>query len=124
MPVVNITMFSGRTSVEKTDICRTIQQIIKDTFHITHDNFHHRVNEFSDHDLLIPAASSRNYISIEFDFLPKRSVNEKRELYINIETGLKRFGINTEDILMILREPELENWYIRGKSGEEIKSPV
>jgi phenylpyruvate tautomerase PptA (4-oxalocrotonate tautomerase family) len=122
MPVVTITMYKGRSVEEKKKICHSIQKIIKDTFSITHDNFHHRINEYDDFDMFVPPVSSKNYISLEFEFMPDRSTEEKNELYTNIAGGLKNYNINMEDILMIIREPALENWYIRGKTGEEIKS--
>jgi len=122
MPVVNITMYKGRSADEKKRICESIQKVIRNTFGIKHENFHYRINEYDNSDMFVPPVSSENYFSLELDFLPARTVNEKNALYSNLEACLKEYNINTEDILIIIREPALENWYIRGITGTEIKN--
>jgi phenylpyruvate tautomerase PptA (4-oxalocrotonate tautomerase family) len=120
MPVVNINIFKGRSVEEKKDICLTIQKAIKETYNITHDNFHHRINEYDDTAMFIPPNRSKNYIFIELDFMPGRSKAEKNELYDTLANKLQIFNIKKEDMLIIMREPLLENWYIRGQTGDEI----
>jgi phenylpyruvate tautomerase PptA (4-oxalocrotonate tautomerase family) len=45
---------------------------------------------------------------------PGRSIEAKRTLYQEIVTGLKALDIPSDDILIVLKEPPLQNWGIRG----------
>jgi phenylpyruvate tautomerase PptA (4-oxalocrotonate tautomerase family) len=121
MPIIEINMYKGRSTEEKKNICSAIQMAIKETYKIEHNNFHHRINEYDETNLLVPPSQSKNYFSLELDFFPGRSKGDKNKLYENITKSLESFNIAAEDIMIIIREPLLENWYIRGKSGEEIK---
>jgi len=121
MPVISLTLYKGRPSAEKELICQTILQTMKDCFSIQHNNFHCRINEYDKDELLIPEASSANYLSIEIDSFPGKTPDQKTELYHRLEERLAAFSIARNDILIIFREPALENWYIRGKSGTEMR---
>jgi phenylpyruvate tautomerase PptA (4-oxalocrotonate tautomerase family) len=73
------------------------------------ENFKHRTNK------------TNNFTIIEIVAFKGRSDEAKRDLYIEIFRNLKTNpGINEKDILIFINEPELINWGIRGKSGEEI----
>ncbi|MBI4962628.1 MAG: tautomerase family protein [Desulfomonile tiedjei] len=122
MPIIQINLYEGRSQAEKIAICRSIQDAIKQALSITHDNFHHRICEFNDSTLLIPPGRSKNYIMIEINMLPGRDEALKLEMFRKIEANLKQFNISSDDILIICHDPSLENWYIRGKSGIEMRS--
>ena len=119
MPVLHINLYKGRSDAEKISICRTIQNSIKEALSIPHDNFIHRIFEFDDSNMLIPPGKSKNYILIELDLLPGRDESLKLKMFRKIEENLLPFNISHNDILIIYREPNLENWYIDGKSGKE-----
>jgi hypothetical protein len=87
-----------------------------------HNNFHCRINEYSETEMIVPPVSSKNYISIEITFLPGKPVSEKECFYKNLQKELLAFNIKENDIIIIFQEPTLENWYLRGKTGIEIKS--
>jgi len=120
MPVIQINLYEGRPKEEKIAICRSIQKAIKEALSISHDNFHHRICEFDDSTLLIPPGRSKNYIMIEINMLPGRDETLKLDMFRKIEANLQQFNIAQDDILIICHDPDLENWYIRGKSGKEM----
>ena len=122
MPIIQIHLYEGRSKAEKIGICRSIQNSIKEALTITHDNFHHRIFEFDDSSMLIPPGRSKNYIIIEIDLLPGRDEALKLEMFKKIEANLLQFNIAQDDIHILCREPNLENWYIRGKSGKEMRN--
>jgi len=119
MPVIQISLYEGRSSEEKMGICRSIQNSIKDSLSITHDNFIHRIFEFDDSSMLVPPGKSRNYIIIELNLLPGRDQALKLQLFKKIEENLLKFKISANDILIIYREPSLENWYIEGETAKQ-----
>lgn len=45
---------------------------------------------------------------------PGRSVEAKRNLYQAINKNLGDLGIESSDIFIVLKEPPLDNWGIRG----------
>ncbi len=119
VPIIQLNLYKTRSNEEKMDICRSIQNSIKETLSITHDNFLHHIFEFDDSNMLIPPGKSKNYIMIELDLFPGRDEGLKLELFKKIEESLLQFNISRNDILIIYREPNLENWYIEGKTGKE-----
>jgi phenylpyruvate tautomerase PptA (4-oxalocrotonate tautomerase family) len=48
------------------------------------------------------------------NIFPGRSIEAKRTLYQEIVVRLKTLGIQSDDILIVLNEPPLHNWGIRG----------
>ena len=48
------------------------------------------------------------------DVFPGRSIEAKRKLYENIVLNLQRHNIQAGDILIVLNEPQLDNWGVRG----------
>ena len=120
MPVIKICMYKGVHSSEKREICNAIQDSIKESLNIAHNNFHHRIFEFDEEHLFIPPGKSKKYISIELDLFPGKTRDQKLKMFKMIEDGLLKFDIQKDDILIIYREPALENWFIRGNIGEEI----
>ena len=45
---------------------------------------------------------------------PGRSLEAKRHLYQAIAQNLGLLGIAAEDLLIVLHEPAMENWSVRG----------
>jgi phenylpyruvate tautomerase PptA (4-oxalocrotonate tautomerase family) len=120
MPVIKICIYKGVHSSEKREICNAIQDSIKKSLNITHDNFHQRIFEFDEEHLFIPPGKSKNYISIELDLFPGKTRDQKLKMFKMIEAGLLKFNIQKDDILIIYREPKLENWFIRGSTAYEL----
>jgi phenylpyruvate tautomerase PptA (4-oxalocrotonate tautomerase family) len=123
MAVINISLFKGKIIEDKMRVCETIQKTLKSAFKIGHDNFHFRINEYAETEMIIPEGTSENYLIIEIDLMPGESVSEKSKFYKNLKEGLKALKINENDILVMLREPAFENWCIRGEMGQRDKNP-
>lgn len=50
-----------------------------------------------------------------------RSLDAKRKLYQTITRNLKALNIEEHDTMIIIHEPIMDNWGIRGKPASEIK---
>lgn len=68
----------------------------------------------------IPPGKTENYTFVEFLLFPGRTLEAKRRLYQGLIARLGRLGIQVTDILIVLIEPPLENWGIRGQPASEL----
>jgi phenylpyruvate tautomerase PptA (4-oxalocrotonate tautomerase family) len=48
------------------------------------------------------------------DVFPGRSIEAKRKLYQTIVQNLQKLNIQASDVLIVLNEPHLDNWGVRG----------
>lgn len=62
----------------------------------------------------VPPGKSDNYTFVEILLFPGRSTDAKRRLYKCIVSRFGKLGIAPTDIFIVLAEPLLENWGIRG----------
>jgi phenylpyruvate tautomerase PptA (4-oxalocrotonate tautomerase family) len=68
----------------------------------------------------VPPGKTENYTFIEFQVFPGRSIEAKRALYRGIVSRFGELGIQPSDIIIVLHEPPLENWGIRGLPASEV----
>ncbi len=68
----------------------------------------------------IPPGKTENFTLIEFLIFPGRSLDAKRALYQGIVHRLGGLGIQASDVLIVLIEPPLENWGLRGAPASEV----
>jgi phenylpyruvate tautomerase PptA (4-oxalocrotonate tautomerase family) len=71
--------------------------------------FEHKPEHFA-----VPPGKSENYTFVEILLFPGRSVEAKRRLYQSIVTRFGALGIAATDVFIVLIEPPLENWAVRG----------
>lgn len=69
----------------------------------------HRPEHFA-----VPPGKSENFTYVEINLFSGRSLDAKRALYQEIVRRFGELGIAPGDILIVLHEPPLENWGIRG----------
>ena len=75
----------------------------------------HRPEHFA-----VPPGKSENYTFVEIIMFPGRSLEAKRHLYQALVRRFEELGIEATDIFIVLHEPPLENWGIRGVPASEI----
>ncbi len=122
MPVINLVMFEGRSKEQKKNIIAQIKKSYNEAFKIEKDILHFRVNEYDHCDLVVPQICSDNYASIEVDMMPGKKQQEKELFFSFLGKNLQQMGIESNDIYIRIREPALENWSVRGKTGAEIRN--
>jgi phenylpyruvate tautomerase PptA (4-oxalocrotonate tautomerase family) len=62
----------------------------------------------------VPPGKTDNYTLVELCIFPGRSLETKKALYRAIVDRFEALGIPRDDVFIILHEPPLENWGIRG----------
>jgi len=71
--------------------------------------FEHKPEHFA-----VPPGKTENYTFVEILLFPGRSLGAKRALYQGIVQRFGELGIAPADVFIVLHEPPLENWGIRG----------
>ena len=113
MPLVKVSLLKGRSSEEKKALLDAIHAALLDAFKIPENDRTQRIFEFEPENFDIPEEKTSNYTIIEIDVFPGRSLDAKRQLYQKIVQNLSE-QIQPNDILVILKEPSLDNWGVRG----------
>ena len=62
----------------------------------------------------VPPGKTENYTLVEILLFPGRSLQAKKALYAAIIRRFGEFGIDPSDVFIVLHEPPLGNWGIKG----------
>jgi phenylpyruvate tautomerase PptA (4-oxalocrotonate tautomerase family) len=91
-----------------------LHEALVEAFRIPDDDRTQRIDEYPSEDFEIPPGRSEKYMLVEITAFPGRSFEAKRNLYRAITRKLVALGVPALDILIVLNEPALENWGVRG----------
>jgi phenylpyruvate tautomerase PptA (4-oxalocrotonate tautomerase family) len=117
MPLVMISIVKGRTSADKRSLSDAIHEALVEAFRIPENDYNHRIAEYPPEDFLRPHAgpeSAVGFVLVEITVFPGRSREAKKRLYRGIVERLGRLGTAPGDVMIVLREPPLVNWGVRG----------
>ena len=115
MPIVKIEIYKGFDAGYRKKILDGVHQALVDSFKIPDSDRNQLIYEFDDDRFERNANKSRAFTIIEITAFKGRSREAKRMLYRKIVENLKAMpGIEPEDILITINEPELVNWGIHG----------
>lgn len=114
MPHVRIEILRGRPLEERRRLLQAVHDALVEAFEIPDDDRIQRVVEHEPENFEIPPGSSGDYTLIEITAFPGRSAEAKRHLYRAVVTGLAELHIDPEDVSIVLHEPTLESWGLRG----------
>ncbi len=114
MPLVRIDILKGRTPAAKKALLESAHAALVEPLQIPEDDRTLRLHEYSHEDFEIPPGMGETYTLIEVTLFPGRSLRAERHLYQALVRNLGTLGIPASDILIVLHEPALENWGLRG----------
>ena len=114
MPIVKISLLKGRSGPEKKALFDIVHSALVEAFKIPDRDRVQRIEELDKEDFEIPPDRTDKFTIIELTILPGRSSTAKKELYKRIFSQLKRLGYQDNDAVVILNEPDLNNWGVRG----------
>jgi phenylpyruvate tautomerase PptA (4-oxalocrotonate tautomerase family) len=114
MPLVKVSLLKGKSKEEKEALLDAVHAALIEAFKIPENDRNQRIFEFEPENFDIPEGKTSNFTLIEMDVFPGRSLDAKRKLYQTIVQNLKELVIQSNDILIILNEPPLDNWGVRG----------
>jgi phenylpyruvate tautomerase PptA (4-oxalocrotonate tautomerase family) len=121
MPIVHVHVRAGRPADERRAILDGVHAALVEAFRIPDHDRHQLLHEHApeDHD----SARGPDFTLVEVTAFPGRSAEAKRTLYRAIVRNLERApGIRPEAVMIVLHEPPMESWGIRGgQSGADVK---
>jgi phenylpyruvate tautomerase PptA (4-oxalocrotonate tautomerase family) len=121
MPLVQIEILKGRAAPEKKRLLQAVHNALVEAFGIPDDDRTQRLIEHGRDNFEIESGRSEKYTLVEITAFPGRSPSAKRALYKAIIRNLGEAGVPADDILIVLHEPPMTNWGIRGgKSADEV----
>ncbi len=124
MPLVQISMRNVFTSTEKKIIHNLVHESLVEALNIPTGDCNQRMMVFDEEHFMIPEGKSERYLLIEVILFPGHATVAKRNFYALLTASLKQVNIEKEDVTILLREPEFDNWGIQGIPGSEIAPGV
>lgn len=120
MPLVRVEIVKGASKEYKKELLQSIHDALVNSLGIPDIDRIQRLYEV-DHDFFEREGKSDKFTLIELTLFPGRSKQMKQNVIKEITAllGLK-LNINPIDVFIVINEPALENWGIRGIQGSEI----
>ena len=122
MPLVKIEILKGYSEEYKKAILDAVHDALVESIKIPDDDRFQRLYELEKENFEFPPNKSEHVTLIEITMFPGRSFDAKKALYQKIVDKLaKNPGIDGENILIILYEPPMDNWALKGgKPASEV----
>ena len=114
MPLVRIEVREGRSPSEKKALLEAVHFALVEALKIPEHDRMQRLHELPADCFEIPPDKSGMFTLVEVTMFPGRSLEAKRRLYGALVRDLGELGIEPKDVFVILHEPPMENWGIRG----------
>lgn len=121
MPIVEIEVCQTRPPEQVSAFVEAVYQAQLITHKLPADGKQIRYVEHKPEHFPVPPGKTT---FVEYQFLPGRSLEAKRKLYQGIVQRFRVLAIEPSDIIIVLHEPPLENWGIRGLASSEVKLGV
>jgi phenylpyruvate tautomerase PptA (4-oxalocrotonate tautomerase family) len=122
MPLVKIEIQKGKSKEYKKAILNGVHDALVEAIKIPDNDRFQRIYELDEDNFETPKTKTSNITLIEIVMFNGRSIEAKKALYIAINDNLAlNPGIDGDDITIVLIEPPLENWGIRGKPASEVE---
>ena len=116
MALARIEVLEGRTSGEKKSLMEAVRAALSEALQAPRDDPTVRLAEYPRQQFLLPYPDrhSDRYTLVEVTMFAGRSLDTKRRLYDAIVQRLDTLGAPSDDVLIVLHEPPMENWAVYG----------
>lgn len=122
MPFVKLEIIEGKTSEYKTLLLQSVHEALVLSLGIPEDDRFQRLYELKPENFEHRETVSDNITLIELAFFPGRSSEMKRGAISEITRLLgEKLSISPNDIYIIINEPPLENWGLRGEQASQMQ---
>ena len=120
MPIVKIEVCRSRPAEQVSALIEAVYQAQLIALKLPEDDKQIRYVEHRPEHFPVPPGKTENYTFVEYQLFPGRSLEAKCKLYQGIVRRFGELGIQPSDIIIVLHEPPLENWGIRGLPASEV----
>ena len=114
MPLAKIEVRRPRPAHEVAALVQVVHESLRAALRVPEADRHVRYLEYPPEHFVVPPDRTENFTIVEVTLLPGRSLDAKRAVYSGIVDGFAAHGIDPADVLIVIHEPPLENWGIRG----------
>lgn len=114
MPLAKIEVRKQRSRPEIEAMIEAVYQAQREALKVPENDRHIRYAEYAQEDFAVPDGFSENHTLVEITIFPGRSLQAKRDLYRGIVERFRALGIPPQEVFIVLNEPPLENWGLRG----------
>ena len=116
MALARIEVLEGRSSGEKKSLLEAVRAALSEALQAPPDDPTVRLAEYPIEHFLLPYPDrhSDRYTLVEVTMFAGRSLDTKHRLYGAIVQRLATVGVPSDDVLIVLHEPPMENWAVNG----------
>lgn len=114
MPFSKIEVRRTRPPEEVEAMIEAVYQAQREALLVPEDDRQIRYIEHRPEHFAVPPSKTENYTFVEIILFPGRSLEAKRKLYQGIVSRFGELGIAPNDVFIVLLEPPLDNWGVRG----------
>ncbi|MBI3975345.1 MAG: tautomerase family protein [Armatimonadetes bacterium] len=120
MPLVRISVRKGRSPSEKRALLDAVHSALVEAFHIPDSDRNQRLSEYTAEEFETPPGRTELYTLVEITAFPGRSPDAKANLYGALVRNLSALGTQPGDVLIVISEPSMENWGLRGTPASNV----
>lgn len=121
MPVAKIEVRRERSPAEVQAFIQAVYEAQREALKVPESDRQIRYVRHAPEHFAVPPGKSENYTFVEILMFPGRSLEAKRQLYAGIVRRFGELGVSPADVFIVLHEPPLENWGVRGVPASEIE---
>jgi phenylpyruvate tautomerase PptA (4-oxalocrotonate tautomerase family) len=114
MPLVRLEVRQGRSATQKQALLDAAHAALVEALGIPDHDRIQRIVEHPREDFELPPGSSDDFVLVEVTMFAGRSRQAKRRLYQGLVRHFATLGVVSNDVFVVLHEPSLDNWGIRG----------
>ena len=112
MPIVHVHLRAGRTAAQKKAILDALHAAFVEALRIRPADRNQLLHELPPEHF--ESGHGPDAVFVEASLFAGRSADAKRRLYRLAVDNLERVGVRREAVLIVLHDPPLESWGIRG----------
>jgi phenylpyruvate tautomerase PptA (4-oxalocrotonate tautomerase family) len=114
MPLVRLEIRQGRSVTQKQALMNAAHAALVEALRIPDQDRMQRIVEHAREDFELPPGRSDDFVLVEVTMFAGRSRQAKRHLYQALVRNFGKLRIAPADVFVVLHEPPMENWGIRG----------
>ena len=120
MPLAKIEVRRSRSAAEVSALMEAVYLSLREALKVPEDDRQIRYIEHRPEHFWVAPGKSENYTLVEVLMFPGRPLDAKRALYRGIVQRLGALVIAPVDVMVVLTEPPMESWGLRGVPANEL----